>query len=90
MSKRKPNPKRPGRGTKGVHNPLLRQDMQGRHYRVCEFNVQPVLLFFDADGQEDGRRPAELSLTVPPSAFKKSLPEIIEKAGLAMEGGKPK
>jgi hypothetical protein len=86
--KRKPNPNRPGRGTKGEHNPMLPPELQGRKYRVCEFVLQPILLFYDDEGQEDGRRPSQVNLSIAPSSYRRTVPEIMERAGLKMEGGK--
>ena len=88
MSK-KTNPKRPGRGTKGAHNPLLPQELQGRHYAVRAFVVQPEITLYTADGKEERRFAAQVNLNLFESNFGKSIPEFMEANGLKMEGGAP-
>lgn len=52
-SKAKKNGHRPGRGTKGPHNPILPPELQGRSYVVKAFIVTPRITLLDADGKEE-------------------------------------
>jgi hypothetical protein len=87
--------KRPVKPKKGPHTQLLPQHFQGRHYRVTEFRVTPIVAIYDANGEEDNRFPAGpgkgqiLSISVFPSKFKKTMVELMGENNLDMEGGKP-
>lgn len=87
---KKTNPKRTNRGTKGAHNKMLPQELQGVRYRVLSFVVQPEIMLYNADGEEDRTIPAQVNIRILQSNFKKTLPEIMAANDLPMEGGKPK
>lgn len=86
MNRRKVNPKRPGRGTKGAMNPLLGEFDQGRAYRVRSFVLQPEVMLLDANGRED-RMIRPVTLAVREAQFGDTLPAFMEKLGLKMEQG---
>jgi len=89
MKKKGSNPKRPGRSTKGVHNPLLPQELQGRRYAIKSFIVQPEITLYDADGKEERRFPARVNLAIYEASMGKTLPEVLKAEGLSMESDKP-
>lgn len=84
--KKKPNPRRPERGTKGPMNQLLSQADQGKRYRVKAFTIQPEVTLIDADGKEE-RRYLGPTLALYEAQFGKTVVEFMASLGLKLEGG---
>lgn len=97
MSKRTPNPHRPGRGTKGAMNLLLSTQDQGRAYAILGFMVQPEVTLFSEDGKverryfpargHDGGAQQPIAFTINEAQFGDTLPVFMEKLGLKMQQG---
>ena len=81
--------RRPGRGTKGAHNPMLHDSLQGHRYIVKRFVLVPEVTLLDADGHELKAIESQVNLRIFETMFGKTVREIMETNGLQMEGGKP-
>lgn len=83
MAKAKTNGTRPGRGTKGTHNPLLPADRQGSKYIVKGFIFQPRVTLLDAEGKEENEILGP-QFGVFQSQLSETLPAFLEKRGFKM------
>lgn len=83
---KKSSSRRPGRGSKGLNNPILKPEDQGKKFAVKSFIVQPEITIYDANGLEE-RKYLGPQFAMYQAQTGDPVPVFMEKLGVKLNGG---